>query len=615
MLFIGWASFVFSVSAAAQTKQPAESYPLLHPAIAPAAELGWEHGMFGFTFGTAGWPDGIAPLGRDPNRVQLELDGLSMNDMFTGRPRFDLLPVAWLFSLSSSSSLGYVAQFDSLLSKQPMTFVRYESSGSSAQAVGVLHVQNRIISQSSSPKRLQTAFGYSGEGGRGEYDGSSLKRARVVSARIGIRSETWSIELSEFAQRRSVGAQAGVIPFNGADYSSIYQRLGATVEDETARRRSLRNDLVLRLSTTISGLEARFSGIWTRETLDFSNESIQEKGVMDRIGGVAEFQKQLAKSKASIRLSLNQEALNRGSVFSEGRSTSRAFYSAKGGIEGTFRVLSYFGSLGFEGSTGTSWSTIDAGAVVKEGPFSINLALHRAGRALTWHELNGFGQTISRSPFDVQPIEQFVSATLGWKSGLFSIDWTGMLSLDRELLVTQKTTDATKAAVEWMPGSSSSSVSSFVFGFRTNAESGIWAEVNPVVRSTRTDDASSLAAAWRASLPSAWATATLGWKALLFNDDLDLKVYARARFWDEMGGLRLHTPTGLLVLPLDTSERVESNWLVDFVAEGGIRGATLFLSYENAFSGTTALFGNLIIPDYPLPQQRTRFGVYWPILN
>jgi hypothetical protein len=49
------------------------------------------------------------------------------------------------------------------------------------------------------------------------------------------------------------------------------------------------------------------------------------------------------------------------------------------------------------------------------------------------------------------------------------------------------------------------------------------------------------------------------------------------------------------------------------VAEAGIRTATIFLSYENIFSGTNALVGNLLIPDYPLPAKRFRFGVFWPI--
>jgi len=107
----------------------------------------------------------------------------------------------------------------------------------------------------------------------------------------------------------------------------------------------------------------------------------------------------------------------------------------------------------------------------------------------------------------------------------------------------------------------------------------------------------------------------LGWKALLFQDDLDLDAYLRVRWWDSFTGRTIHTPTGQFVLSGVNQEPVASSWLVDVVAEAGVRGATLFFAYENMFSGTTTLIGNLVIPDYPLPRQRIRFGVFWPIAN
>jgi len=139
--------------------------------------------------------------------------------------------------------------------------------------------------------------------------------------------------------------------------------------------------------------------------------------------------------------------------------------------------------------------------------------------------------------------------------------------------------------------------------------------LNPVLRTTSTDDDGALAAAWRRASPEHWSSGRIGVRARMFTGDLDLNAYVRARYWGEMGGLRLHTPTGLLVLPENASETLKANWLIDFVAEAGVRGAIIYLSYENAFAGTSTQVGNLIIPDYPIPQQRLRFGVYWPIFN
>ena len=606
---------VLTLPAAAQTIEADTTRPMLNPALSPVLELAWGHGTFGQTFGASGLPDGISPLGRDPNRVSLHVDELSFNDLFTARPRFDLLPVAWLTSFSSQANLGYRGAIDSLRFSQPWTSVRYESSGNGSQAVRVLHVQNRLVNLASNAYRLQTAFEYGGEGAHGEYDGSRLKRAREISARIGLYGSKWNVELLEIGQRRSVGAQSGVIPFNGAPYSSIYQRLGASVEDENARRRTLRNDLLLRLSTSVKDIQLRVAGVWTKETLDFLNDQNAERGVMNRVGLNALAEKSIGTHLMSLRLKMENESLSQVTVFPAFLSQKRTIYYAETTIKGSMKALTYTGAAEFGTAQGASWSSILGDARLTKGPFSVEMTLNRSRRMLSWHELRGFGASLSRSPLDVTPIEQFASVTLGWRSRLFSVEWTGLLTLDQELLVTRQGESSTLASVEHLEGSSSTSVSSLVLGFRTQTKKGLWANINPVFRSASTDAASNLAIAWKESLPSSWATATLGWKATLFDNDLELNAYARARYWKGMGGLRLHTPTGLLVLPFDISEQVESNWLVDFVAEAGVREATIFISFENAFSGTTALFGNLIVPDYPLPQQRTRFGVFWPISN
>lgn len=104
-------------------------------------------------------------------------------------------------------------------------------------------------------------------------------------------------------------------------------------------------------------------------------------------------------------------------------------------------------------------------------------------------------------------------------------------------------------------------------------------------------------------------------RALLFRGDLDVDLSVRAYFWESMVGRRLDTRSGLLVLPSDDSQVVPSSMTVDVVAEAGVRTATIFLAYENIFSGTNALVGNLLVPDYPLPAKRFRFGVFWPITD
>jgi len=149
--------------------------------------------------------------------------------------------------------------------------------------------------------------------------------------------------------------------------------------------------------------------------------------------------------------------------------------------------------------------------------------------------------------------------------------------------------------------------------FRKKAERGIYTVVRPTILRVSHSEDSSVADLESSAIPEFWINGRLGIRALLFKGDLDLDLSVRAFYWDSMVGRRLDTRTGSLVLPSDDGQSVPSTLTVNVVAEAGIRTATIFLSYENIFSGTNALVGNLLIPDYPLPAKRFRFGVFWPI--
>src|SRR5690606_37192624 len=112
-----------------------------------------------------------------------------------------------------------------------------------------------------------------------------------------------------------------------------------------------------------------------------------------------------------------------------------------------------------------------------------------------------------------------------------------------------------------------------------------------------------------------WLRAHVGARYLLFTGDLDLDVSLQGRYWTRFQGRTLHAPTGLLVLPEASARPVDTSGTLDLVVQGGVRTATLFLAFENMLSGTELLVGNLIVPTYPLPARRLRFGIYWPILN
>ncbi|NNE71778.1 MAG: hypothetical protein HKN29_15645, partial [Rhodothermales bacterium] len=117
------------------------------------------------------------------------------------------------------------------------------------------------------------------------------------------------------------------------------------------------------------------------------------------------------------------------------------------------------------------------------------------------------------------------------------------------------------------------------------------------------------------AVPELFGKAALGIRGILFQGDLDADLSIRARAWTEHLGLRFHPQTGLLGLPDPASRPIEQSMVLDLVAVAHIRTATLTVSLENFMSGTTLTPGNQLIPDYPYPERRLRFSVFWPILD
>ena len=602
------------------------SSPLRDMDVNPASTFSWQPGVFGSTFGSNGWPDGVSNLGRDPNSLRLEFGSIPFNDLLTERPRFDLLPQAWLSHLYMQEG-QVISEFDSLNTLTPETRLRYQSAGNGSQAVRVLHVQNRTISRDSVENRLQTAFGYAGEGARGEYDGMRLRRGREVSFRVRYVAPRFSLEFFEAAQRRSVGAQAGVVPFTGAGFESIYQRLGASVQDEDARRRTIRSDSYVRGSTTLSGWNVSVAPFLSVQTLDFRNDTDALKGLTRKIGLHTEASTSFRSQQIRFALETWKREAVKGSAYGGSEGASSTFRAAKISTLGSFSSMKYQIEAGPESMGDQADFAFRANSQVSEGLILVSLTVLRQPQFRAQHELIGFGTTLLPYFEDRKSVNQEAELSFGLQSTWFSISATGFAHRSTDKMVVRLdpdrsedssgnfSWDATSAASELIPGSTMAKGVSVELGFRDRNERVIWASANLVRRRVTTDATSNVAALYRTSLPTAWGSAQVGVKALLFDEDLDLNAYVRGRFWGEMSGLRLHTPTGLLALPFEDSERVEANWLVDIVVEAGVREATLFISYENMFSGTTAQVGNLLIPNYPLPRQRTRFGVYWPIFN
>ena len=151
------------------------------------------------------------------------------------------------------------------------------------------------------------------------------------------------------------------------------------------------------------------------------------------------------------------------------------------------------------------------------------------------------------------------------------------------------------------------------FGFRRKAQRGFYLTASSTQFQFNSALSSSVYESLSQSLPEVLIQGRSGLRYRIFQGDLDFDLYTRGRLWSSFLGRTLHPQTGLLVLRDITSRPIDSSATIDVVLEAKVRTATFFIGFENLLSGTTVIIGNMLVPDYPLPQRRFRFGVYWPI--
>src|SRR5690606_25791310 len=158
-------------------------------------------------------------------------------------------------------------------------------------------------------------------------------------------------------------------------------------------------------------------------------------------------------------------------------------------------------------------------------------------------------------------------------------------------------------------------------GWRRDARRGLYLALQPSLLRFLNPDASPEHRRLAGTLPAFFAHGRLGARFVLFTGDLDVDLYLQGRFWTRMRSRVLHAQTGLLAVPEEGARSFGPSGLLDVVFEAGVRGAKVFVAYENALSGPLfspnlqLMPGTLLVPDYPFPEQRFRFGVYWPISN
>lgn len=582
---------------------------------------------FVYDFGTIGWPNGWSPYGLNPQRVALLLDGLPFDDLATGRPRYDLLPFSFLERLRLQAgrygaAQAVYAQVRAYDVPQPLTELHYRTSSIGLQSIYALHTQRRPLALFGQGGVMRVLFGYGGHGSRGEYEGSRLRRMRQLLVRTRYEQADWSIDLAYFHNQRRLGAHSGVVP--GTPFETIYNRLIANVRNPDAERQTIRHDLSLTArARLLPGLAAplTLSAFWTAQTFRYRNPRADTlvarasrygvrahqdfrlgpnrlrlllEGWTDRLRRSTALPDSLGLSRSELHLTL-RDSLRRGGLEA----------SVEGGLHATDHATFVGGTLGL---------------AQRVGPLRLFAEAWHAGQSVSWIEAYGFGRFVQ--PLDATPDGRVSQARAGLtlRAGAFDLTIFGFAHEATHPLDLYTTgEDSVAARVADAPFRRAGVGGDL--GWRRAARRGLYLTAQPAFVRFFNADASPEHARMEAALPKFFAQGRLGARYALFRRDLVLDVSVRGRFWTEMRSRTLHAPTGLLVLPGEDDDLFPASGLLpasstlDVVVEAGIRTAAVFLAYENVLSGTQLLTGNLIVPVYPLPERRLRFGVFWPIDN
>lgn len=551
------------------------------PYFQPTTELDAQPGVFAYRFDAPGWPEALSLGGLPPPLTTLALGRLPFDDLITGTARYDLLPPAWLDTLYAEGAAvqATLRPFDA---PRPRTEGRYLSGPDGFQSIEAIHAQGRRRRVLGEDGVLRVVGGYAGRAADNEYDNSRLRRGRATLLRLSFDAPRTGIEIFNLHTRGTVGAPDGVRPVVASDPGSIYDRFNATVNDPTARRRTVRNDTGVRLRRDHASLLA----YRTYERFEYTGgDSLARAravryGVAGILGG-----KQRALDVDAWWMHTGAGSATDGSL---GRVTAV--------VRDTLGTLAVRAGIAYDGTLRPVGS-LQLGTA----PALLRVEAEMITPALMAR--HGFGEYV-RGPSPASPYVLTATAQVQARRGA----WQGTVRPFATLVTDGYDYRETRRDTLTVFGRDVRRAGVTVgAAWRGDAPRGLYAtgQVTALV---------DLASPVSDDHPPLTSDNMVGLRATLFSADLALDLYARMQAWTAFDGRVLHDPTGVLALA-ETAQRVPASATLDLAAVMGVRGAMLFFIYENALSGTPLLRGNLLVPETPLPARRLRFGVFWPIFD
>ncbi|MDE2958202.1 MAG: hypothetical protein OXU68_14520 [Bacteroidota bacterium] len=572
--------------------------------------LGRHDLSFAYRFGAFGWPAAWSPWGASPQQVELQFSGTAFNDLITGRPRYDLLPTALLRTPAVTENFIYgmaavAGELRDLAAEEggPLTELHYQAGDNGLQRVTAVHAQ-RLNALMPGTGHLHTTFAYAGAAAKGEYPGSRLQRMRQVLLRVRLRAHRMSMEITYLHNQRRLGAHSGVV----GDELVRYNRLIASVSGLGATRRDVRNDLIATARTRLIPLLRQP----LTAVLSASSQTLRFNGT-GSVGAEARLR------RGTIHLYQDLEAgAHRARFALEGRTSAASADSTQIGEDSqaqwrlTLTDAVRFGSIDLTAQAGLHYLVNGwhgRGAMgLRYGWHSGHLSVNAVRASAMESHVAQYGWSAYLAPAARMP-GTVTRVTARLRYSVRPWDLEPSVFRQRVSSVTDYLEVAPDSAVvRHLNGSSIGA--GIRLGFRQRTRRGVYGEAAYGIMRSDYD-----AEARNGAQPDWTARATMGVRYRLFTGDLILDVSVVGRAWGRMRGRVLHSSTGLLMLASSARSAMDPSGTLDIVAEGQVRAATLFAAFENILSGTTITPGVELVPGYPLPAQRFRFGVFWPIVN
>ncbi len=589
------------------------------PVAAITSALSIEALMPGFDYalGAPGRSAGVALDGLAPNHAALVLDGRPFDDLITGAPRPDLLPLAALGPLRlSDGRLGAPVSIEAATRTfrlgVPVTELRYLAGQSGVQHVSATHAQTRLppgfLRGGSRESRLTVAGTVMSRRGRARLAGADLRQTdllvRALLTRPGLAADAGILYTD-----RTDGARRGVVPGTADDIFA----LSAQALDADATRRTLRTEayatarlrLIARapMTVTVRGVTQRLvyatgAGIGIGDTLrvharraEARLEQPLGRALLFRSGAAVDvFPAANAAALGGPGPRLRLDAALRDSLALGGAQAT-----AEGGAALVGSTVVPFGSLRI--ARGTSALGVRVGGSAP-GPLA---ALGLAG------SIAGSDAPAERTLIvDAETRLVRGAASLGLRA-------FGTARTNARLLVARDTL----VAAETAPGTLAALGLTARLGLRDATTRGVYAHATATARAPLRAGASDLARRDADALPRLWADVRVGTRASGVGDgvlDLDLAVVGRA--WSAFRSRLVEPTTGLLALPdpaSDLGQMLPARGALGIEATATFsRRATVFLQVDHALG---QVIGAAAVQGEPLAPRVLRFGVFWALLD